>query len=105
MIFQYRPLGMDCSGQEPIVVQRVRLMSPADRAEVKVNWASRPSCFFFYVEVFFGYFSCLFFSLFSRISFFWGWCDKWWFLFKGISGFGAFSFGFSLAGAREGVGI
>ncbi|CAJ1367002.1 unnamed protein product [Effrenium voratum] len=41
VIFQYRPLGMDCSGQEPIVVQRVRLMSPADRAEVKVNWVVR----------------------------------------------------------------
>mmetsp|Transcript_14058 Transcript_14058/g.26279 ORF Transcript_14058/g.26279 Transcript_14058/m.26279 type:complete len:219 (-) Transcript_14058:35-691(-) len=39
--FFHKPLGLDCSGHDPIVVQRVRKNAPADKASVRVNWVVR----------------------------------------------------------------
>lgn len=39
--FFHRPIGLECSGTEPIVVQRVRKNTAAEKALVRVNWVVR----------------------------------------------------------------
>eukprot|EP00439_Symbiodinium_sp_Y106_P038282 s5466_g4.t1 len=39
--FYHRPIGLECSGTEPIVVQRVRKNTAAEKALVRVNWVVR----------------------------------------------------------------
>lgn len=41
VVFRHQPLGLDFSGDDPMVVQRVHRFSQAEEAQVEPNWAPR----------------------------------------------------------------